>query len=153
VLNPESHSSAGADDRTPAQRRADALGEVCRQWLDLGERPSVAGEKPHLTVTVDADALRDQVGGPTELDHVGPIDPSFARRLACDASMRRVVMAGGSEPLDVVRQTSVVPAGMRRAVIVRDRHCRFPGCDRPHPWCDAHHVAHWADGGRTTLGI
>lgn len=40
---------------------------------------------------------------------------------------------------------------MRRAVILRDRHCRFPGCDRPHAWCDAHHVTHWADGGDTSL--
>ena len=38
---------------------------------------------------------------------------------------------------------------MRRAVIVRGRHCRFPDCDRPHTWCDAHHILHWADGGAT----
>jgi predicted restriction endonuclease len=41
--------------------------------------------------------------------------------------------------------------GMRRAVILRDRRCRFPGCDRPHSWCDAHHVVHWADGGPTAV--
>jgi hypothetical protein len=63
----------------------------------------------------------------------------------------RVVMAGRSEPLDVGRRTPVVPPAMRRAVIVRDRHCRFPGCDRPHTWCDAHHVVHWADGGPTAV--
>jgi hypothetical protein len=40
---------------------------------------------------------------------------------------------------------------MRRAVVARDRHCRFPGCDRPSAWCDAHHVVHWADGGATSV--
>jgi hypothetical protein len=40
---------------------------------------------------------------------------------------------------------------MRRAVVARDRHCRFPGCDRPQSWCDAHHIVHWADGGETSL--
>lgn len=88
----------------------------------------------------------------SELDHVGPVSPETARRLACDASVMRVVMAGRSEPLDVGRRTAVVPPTMRRAVIVRDRHCRFPGCDRPHTWCDAHHVVHWADGGSTAVG-
>lgn len=60
-------------------------------------------------------------------------------------------MRGRSEPLDVGRRTPVVPPAVRRAVIVRDRTCRFPGCDRPHAWCDAHHVEHWADGGPTAL--
>jgi hypothetical protein len=150
VLDAES-KSAGVDDRTPAQRRADALGEICRQWLDSSDRPSVGGERPHVTVTVEAEALRDGAGGTSELDHVGPIQPEAARRVACDASIRRVVMAGRSEPLDVGRRTPVVHPGLRRAVIVRDRHCRFPGCDRPHTWCDAHHVVHWADGGPTAL--
>jgi hypothetical protein len=36
-------------------------------------------------------------------------------------------------------------------LIVRDGGCRFPGCDRPHSWCDAHHVVHWADGGETAV--
>jgi hypothetical protein len=151
VLDAESRSRGKDDDRTPAQRRADALGEICRQWLDLGERPSVAGERPHVTVTVDVDAVQGAAGETSELDHVGPIHPDAARRLACDASVMRVVMAGRSEPLDVGRRTPVVSPAMRRAVIVRDRHCRFPGCDRPHTWCDAHHVVHWANGGPTAL--
>jgi len=150
VLDAESRSRGG-DDRTPAQRRADALGEICRQWLDLAERPSVAGERPHVTVTVDSEALQGASAGTSELDHVGPTHPEVARQLACDASIRRVVMAGRSEPLDVGRRTPVVSPAMRRAVIVRDRHCRFPGCDRPQTWCDAHHVVHWADGGPTAL--
>lgn len=148
------------DERSPAQRRADALGEVCRRWLDLAPRPAVAGERPHLTLTVSAEALAGSAGrgdgGPeapagAELDHVGPVSVSTARRLSCDASVMRVVMAGGSTPLDVGRRTPVVPSSIRRAVVCRDRHCRFPGCGRPHAWCDAHHVVHWAKGGRTGL--
>lgn len=151
VLDAESRSRGKDDNRTPPQRRADALGEICRQWLDLAERPSVAGERPHVTVTVESAALQGASAGTSELDHVGPTRPEVARQLACDASIRRVVMAGRSEPLDVGRRTPVVSPAMRRAVIVRDRHCRFPGCDRPHTWCDAHHVVHWADGGPTAL--
>jgi hypothetical protein len=151
--------SGQAEERSPTQRRADALGEVCRQWLDLGPRPAVAGERPHLTLTVSAEALAGSPGvggngdgtGGAGFDHVGPVFLSTARRLSCDASVMRVVMAGRSAPLDVGRRTPVVPSSIRRAVVCRDRHCRFPGCDRPHAWCDSHHVVHWARGGRTGL--
>ncbi|HEU4355943.1 MAG TPA: DUF222 domain-containing protein, partial [Actinomycetota bacterium] len=157
VLDAEARSGTD-DDRTPAQRRADALGEVCRQWLDGAERPTVAGERPHLTVTVGAGVLGNVTADlrdtdiRSEMDLVGPVPGATVRRLACDASLMRMVLGPRSEPLDVGRRTSVVPPPIRRAVVVRDRTCRFPGCDRPQAWCDAHHVVHWADGGRTGLG-
>jgi hypothetical protein len=139
------------DSRTPTQRRADALGGICRQWLDSSSRPFVAGERPHVTVTMDLDALEGRAGRRCDLDDAGRITPEAARRLACDASVARVIMKGSSEPLDMGRRTPVVPAALRRAVVARDEHCRFPGCDRPHSWCDAHHIEHWADGGHTKL--
>jgi hypothetical protein len=139
------------DPRTSAQRRADALGEICRQWLDRTPRPEVGGERPHIALTVGLDALKGRCAAPSEFDDVGPVHPEIVRRWACDASISRVIMRGRSEPLDIGRRTAVVPAALRRAVVLRDEHCRFPGCDRPHSWCDAHHIVHWADGGRTAL--
>ncbi len=149
VMDAEARSGA-EDARSPAQRRADALGEVCRQWLDRSDRPQVGGERPHLTVTVSVEALRD-LEGSAELENAGPVPVEVARRLACDASIVRVVTAGSSEPLDVGRRTPVVSSAQRRAVIVRDGQCRFPGCDRPPAWGDVHHILHWPDGGRTDL--
>jgi hypothetical protein len=149
-LDAEAKAPDPEDRRTPAQRRADALGEVCARYLSHSDRPAVAGERPHVTVTVDLAALSGR-SGTAELDLTGPIRGETARLLACDASVSRVITGPRSEPLDVGRRTPVVSAAMRRAVVVRDRRCRFPGCDRPHSWCDAHHVAHWADGGATAL--
>jgi hypothetical protein len=40
---------------------------------------------------------------------------------------------------------------MMRALIARDKHCRFPGCDRPVAWTQGHHLKHWADGGPTLI--
>jgi len=151
VVDAEARHGGRDDERTPAQRRADALGEICRQWLERGDRPSVAGERPHVTLIVAAEGLRPDASEAGEMDHVGPLEPRIARRLACDAAITRVVMSARSEPLDVGRRTPVISPAMRRAVIVRDRRCRFPGCDRPHTWCDAHHVVHWADGGPTAV--
>lgn len=162
VLDTEARTTAAADaepdGRTPSQRRADALGEICRGWLDRDDRAQVAGERPHLSVTVPLDALTepDAMAGAAgmaaaELEHTGPIGRTTLRTMSCDASVARVVLGPRSEPLDVGRRTQVVPPAMRRAVVARDRHCRFPGCDRPQSWCDAHHIVHWADGGETSL--
>jgi len=139
------------DTRLPAQRRADALGEICREWLDLAERPSIGGERPHVVVTMNVEALRARAGGRASLEDVGTITAESARRLACDASITRVITDARSEPLELGRKTKVVPAALHRAVAVRDGGCRFPGCERPPGWTDAHHVRHWADGGETGL--
>lgn len=80
------------------------------------------------------------------------LTPEQVRRYACDCTISRVVFGPGSEPLDIGRATRTVPAAIRRALKVRDRHCQHPtGCDRPARWCDAHHKQHWADGGPTAL--
>jgi hypothetical protein len=139
------------DRRLPAQRRADALGEICREWLDLAERPAIGGERPHVVVTIDLAALEARARGRASLEDIGTITPESARALACDAAVTRVITDARSEPLEVGRKTKVVPAALRRAVAVRDGGCRFPGCERPPGWCDAHHVRHWADGGETGL--
>jgi hypothetical protein len=143
--------SGPEDSRTPSQLRCDALGEIARRFLDRSDRPVVAGERPHVTLLLDLDSLEGRAGRRCELDEAGSISSDSARRIACDASVARVILKGDSEPLDVGRRTPVVPASLRRAVVVRDEHCLFPGCHRPAPWCDAHHVVHWADGGETKL--
>jgi Domain of unknown function (DUF222)/HNH endonuclease len=140
----------GVDRRSHEQRGADAIGEICRQWLDRQDRPTIAGDRPHVVVTVDVAALGSGRGR-SQLEEAGPIAAGTARRIACDASISRIVTSGRSQPLEVGRRTPVVPPALRRAAIVRDEHCRFPGCDRPQSWCDAHHVVHWADGGETSL--
>jgi hypothetical protein len=54
--------------------------------------------------------------------------------------------------LEVGRATRVVSAAQRTTLAVRDGGCRFLGCDRPPPWCEAHHLRHWLHGGPTDLG-
>jgi Domain of unknown function (DUF222) len=60
-------------------------------------------------------------------------------------------LGGPSLPLDV-GYSDTVPAGIRHAVILRDRRCRWPGgCDQPAAGCQVHHVRHKANGGHTSL--
>lgn len=143
---------AEADSRSPTQKRADALVELCRHYLDSKDRPEVGGERPHLLVLVSWESLRG-APGLSQLDRSGAvITPAAARRLACDAQISRVITGPDSLPLEVGRASRTVTPAQRRALLVRDRHCRFPGCRRPHQWCDAHHYRQsWIEGGETNL--
>jgi hypothetical protein len=71
---------------------------------------------------------------------------SFLRRRQLGAGL-----AGPSLPLDV-GSSATIPAGIRSAVLLRDRHCQWPGgCHQPAAACEVHHVRHQADGGPTSL--
>jgi uncharacterized protein DUF222/HNH endonuclease len=59
--------------------------------------------------------------------------------------------ASVSLPLDVGAATETIPAHLRRAVIVRDRCCRFPGCDQPPAGCQPHHIIPRSQSGPTSL--
>lgn len=145
------HRPAG-DRRTHAERLGDALVELCRQALHGGALPDVRGQRPHVRVTVDWMTLAAErsVPGAAELAFGGPIPAETARRLACDAGVSRILTGPNSLPLDVGREHRLFPAGIRRAIEVRDVHCVFAGCDAPAAWCDVHHVDHWAWGGETS---
>jgi Domain of unknown function (DUF222)/HNH endonuclease len=154
----EVRSLNGPDPRTPGQRRADALVQVCRHYLDAQDRPAVAGERPHVIVTVDVDSLgrSEDVPGTARssgarLADVGAISAKDALMWACDAQVTRVITDAASRPLDVGRTVRITPPWIRKALLVRDKSCAFPDCGRPPSWCDPHHVVHWINGGPTAL--
>lgn len=74
------------------------------------------------------------------------------RRIACDADLIPAVLGSTGELLDLGRRVRLVTPGQKRALIIRDRGCTFPGCSAPAAWTDAHHITHWAAGGPTDLG-
>ena len=69
----------------------------------------------------------------------------------CDAGIHRVITNGRSSILDYGTTTRTIPANLFNALVIRDRHCRFPGCDRPPEWTEAHHIRWVLDGGPTSL--
>ena len=73
------------------------------------------------------------------------------RQLACDAEILPAVLDGEGVPLDVGRSKRLVPPDLRVALVLRDRGCVFPGCDRPSTHGDAHHIVPWVAGGETSL--
>lgn len=140
-----------ADDghaRLPAQRRADALVELARR-ASAADGPSSWTARPLVSLVVRADELAGGLGG--ETDRGAVLAGRTVRRLSCDASIAPMVLGALGEPIDLGRATRVPSLAQRRALVVRDGGCVFPGCDRPPGWCDAHHLVHWADGGATDL--
>ena len=145
------YTDAPSDDdhRTPAQRSAAALVQICQVALE--HAPAAGRAVAHVSVVVDWKTLTEGRVGRADGEFSGAIHPEDVRRLLCDSSVARVVTGPDSFPLDVGRSRRTIPPPMRRAVIARDGGCRFPGCNRPPGWCQIHHVVHWLDGGRTAV--
>ena len=151
ALDSLSQRAGADDDRTIAQRRADALGSLARHALGCSGLPDTGGERPQLTLTLDYEQLRAQVGRAVLPGTELPVDADALRRLACDAAVIPAVLGSDSAVLDIGRTTRIWPAGIRRAARLRDGGCTFPGCPAGLERCDLHHIEHWADGGDTSL--
>ena len=138
------------DERTPTQRRADALREVCQLALRTDELPDHGGERPQLVVTVPFDVLTGQLG-PGMLDTGEALSAAQVRRLACDAAIIPAVLGGDGQVLDLGKSRRLFTGAVRRALVLRDGGCAFPGCDRPARWCQGHHILSWLRGGSTSV--
>src|SRR5229473_4434155 len=137
------------DDRTPGQRRADALVELCRR--KTGGSATGAGPRPHLVIRASLDTLLGTPGAPAgELEAGGSVPAETVRRLACDAALTRITGRGELEA-EISRASRSIPPSTRRAVEARDRTCVAGRCDRPPQWTDCHHLQHWTQGGPTIL--
>jgi hypothetical protein len=139
------------DRRQPWQRRADALGDIADFWLKRSDEVGTSGgSKPHITVTTTLETLLGFQEGIPRIDDL-MIDPSDLRRISCDAGIVRIIVDPDDQPLSVGRKTRTIPSAIRRALDHRDKGCVHNGCNAPASWCDAHHIIHWADLGRTEL--
>jgi hypothetical protein len=149
-------------------------------WLD-GETAVAftcdASTIPVVTGDVNLGALEDLIRlctelGPLHHEHGGEDDSARTRDALVQAIIGKAVdllsgpgglasflrrrqlgarLGGPSLPLDV-GVSADIPAAIRRAVILRDQHCRFPGgCDQPAAGCEVHHLRHRKDGGPTSV--
>jgi hypothetical protein len=140
------------DDRSPKQRRADALVTICELALGGGTAPERGGVRPHVSVLVSLETLEERAGAPAASYGFGSAaSDEWARRMCCDAGISRIIANARGEVLDSGRTTRSFTPAQRRAVIARDRHCVWPGCDAPAAWCEVHHRVHWIDFGETSV--
>jgi hypothetical protein len=150
LLDPLARPTSADDARTTPHRQGDAFAEIIDLAASSDDLPDAGGERPHLALTMSLRDLQEQ-RGTAEVDGMGPVDAASARRIACDSTVFRAVLAAKSEVLDIGRATRAIPTPIRRALIIRDGGCAFPTCDRRPRQCEGHHAVHWAEGGPTSL--
>ena len=133
------------DNRTPAQRRHDALVDIAFESLANEGRGTAGGERPHVTVTVDA---KSGIAHTSQMVRLS----SFTRdTLLCDCVTTSVWLTANGMPFDVGTPTSTIPVRNRRAIMTRDQYCRHPGCHRPARWTEVHHIRERENGGTHEL--
>jgi hypothetical protein len=141
-----------------AAKRADALRLVMETFLSCRSdeiEGTSSADRYQVVVHVDQAVLTDEIKACADEPHRSELDvgPALAldtvRRLGCDCTLVGIVEGKDGEPLNIGRKTRAIPEPIRRALVARDRGCRFPGCDRTRT--EGHHVIHWADGGETKL--
>jgi hypothetical protein len=125
------------------QRAADALVEMCRTTLASDT------DSDRATVVVHCDVQElGRIHGTATLEDGPLVASETLRRLACDARLQMVVHGPNGEPIGVGRTSRIVPPWMYRLLKARDVCCVYCGRRRG---TQAHHVIHWAHGGRTDL--
>ena len=127
-LNPASwHAAAGEADQSDRDERDNQADEARRRLAERALRQIILAR------------ATDLLSGPHGL-----------------AAYLRTGLLGGpaasvSLPLDTGAATETIPAHLRRLVIARDRHCRFPGCAQQPAACQPHHILPRSQGGKTSL--
>lgn len=142
ALEPLARKSGAGDDRTREQRLADALVEA-----------TTGGQQTELVVSCTLETLEGRAGSPAaETEWGGLLSGESVERLVCGgATLRRLVLDGDGVVIDFGRRKRLLSAQARRALEARDKHCVWPGCDRPPRWCDTHHRREWRLGAPTSV--
>ncbi|MGM9471348.1 DUF222 domain-containing protein [Pseudarthrobacter sp. YS3] len=141
------------EPRNLTQLRADTaagllLGSANR---DAGDMPT---PKADVLVTVPVFALLGITDEPAEVDGLGPVPPSVARRLVADgaSSLYRVLIdPRNGAPLEIGRTSYRLPEALKRWLKMRDGTCTFPGCSNQSLDNDVDHLTAWQHGGTTGI--
>ena len=154
---PGRDNSPDDEEPTPiAARRADALTNIAETYLNNNESSGSTADRYQVIVHVSAETVGADPGRDPHIEdgpHVHPKGTWTAetsRRIACDSTLVTIKEDKTGEPLSIGRRSRTIPPPMRRALRIRDKGCRFPGCTNTR-FVDGHHIKHWADGGETSL--
>ncbi|CAN5288372.1 hypothetical protein BH09ACT1_BH09ACT1_10200 [soil metagenome] len=146
-------TAAIADDpRTPGQLFAEAIIGVLQIGIDADPNVIVGQRRPAVRVIVSEKTLRDRRGAGYLEGSSDPVSLETVERQLCSTGTVGVKFDDDGQCVNVGRDQRLFTQRQRIGLAVRDGGCRFPDCERPPSWCEAHHIDYWhRDDGRTDI--
>ncbi len=138
------------DGRTPDQLAVDALVDMVALATRADDGRIFGDVAPTVTLHVTLSELERDRGSARFEGQTASVSLDTVRRHVCSGGLLPVLF-DGTEPIDVGRAHRLFTRRQRRALAARDGGCRFPGCERPPSWTEAHHLEEWSRGGATDL--
>jgi hypothetical protein len=144
----EAAEAAGVSAETCWPSRADGAVTLAESFLAGNPVTGTGGERFQVMVHLDQEVLGPDGGWAATLEDGTRVSAETFRRVACDCGL--VAVGGDGEALNIGRRARSIPPAIRRALMLRDRGCAFPGCTHT-AFLHGHHVKHWLHGGETSL--
>jgi hypothetical protein len=138
----------GVSAETPRPSRADGRVMMAESFPAGHVATGNGGERYQVMVHLDQEALGPDGALAGTLEDGSRVSAETLRRVACDCGL--VAVGHDGERLDIGRRTRSIPPAIRRALMVRDKGCAFPGCTHRR-FLHAHHLRHWLHGGAARM--
>jgi hypothetical protein len=140
-----------ADARTNPQVALDAVVELIRLGGAMAPTDVIGVRAPAVQVIVAERDLRAGRGLAFFEGQTEPVGTATATRHVCASGTVPIVIDDAGDVVALGRESRLFTRRQRIALAARDGGCRFPGCDRPPSWTEAHHIVPWSAGGSTDL--
>jgi hypothetical protein len=140
-----------ADNRTTEQLASDVFLDLLQQGADADDSQLLGTGAAAIRILVTAKVLDERSGHGRIDGQSDAISYETVERMLCSGSALPIVFDDG-QPLNLGREQRLFSRRQGIALAARDGGCRFPGCERPPSWTEAHHIQHWGrDGGETNI--
>lgn len=139
------------DTRTAPQVALDTVVELIRLGGAVAPAALIGVRAPAVQVIVAERDVRAGRGLAFFEGQTEPVGIATAERHVCASGVVPIVIDDAGDVVALGRESRLFTRKQRIALAARDGGCRFPGCDRPPSWAEAHHIVPWSHGGRTDL--
>ncbi|MEO5921152.1 MAG: DUF222 domain-containing protein [Pseudolysinimonas sp.] len=141
-----------ADPRTNDQLVHDAFVEMVAVASRADEGAVFGSRAPAVRVHVRGEALARREGSGRIEGRSDAVSLETVERHTCDSGVLPIGFDTDGQVVNVGRRQRLFTTRQRIGMAARDGGCRFPGCDRPPGWTEAHHIDEFLrDEGKTDI--